>query len=146
MMNAPVSFHQHITTVLAEMAELRPKIEKALRHAGNLHSFDDLARLVCAGSVIAIHRPGSIMFVEPLAFPQEKVLHVFLAAGELSTLLEIDATDLSDIAKSLGARQITMIGREGWLPHLSRQGWSRAAIHMRRPVDGRNIRRRKDQE
>lgn len=128
-------FFDSLVVALATMARLRPQIEKAIRIGGETHTFDDLARAVGAGKLFALCRDDAVLFVEKITYPQGVNLHVWIAAGNLDTILDLDATDLTQAARSLGADRVTLTGRKGWQRVLSDRGWNQVAIRMVRPVE-----------
>lgn len=114
-----------------EIAE--PLLKKALAYNGGTHSWQDVVDALIEGKMQLWVCDDSAAVTEILAYPQKKVLHVFLAGGKMSTLI-----GMVDKAKRWGKLQkcasMTISGRLGWSKVLSKQGWKSKMIVMEKDV------------
>ena len=68
---------------------------------------------------------------EIVLYPRKKVLHVFLAAGDLDQITDaIDAVAAWGIQQ--GCESLTMNGRHGWKRVLDKKGWKPIMTVMER--------------
>lgn len=102
--------------------EYREPLERALQYSGGTHTFLDVVKMVHEGHAQLWVNGCSAAITEILTYPQKKVLHCFLAGGDLSELLDM----LPDAARwgvKVGCEDFTMAGRPGWQRVLKRHGW-----------------------
>ena len=95
---------------------LRPQIQKALDHAGNVLRIEDLYAHVLAGSMQLwlSHSGDAIMFTEIVCYPQLKAIRATIAAGHLESLLAMTPR-IAQWAAGIGCTRAEFIGRPGWL-------------------------------
>lgn len=105
-----------------QLERCRPWIEDALEYSGGTHLFDDIAESVKIGTMQLWPNERGCAVTEIVKYPRKKVLHVFLAGGELSQI-----TDMFEAAKTFGRMQgceaLTLAGRRGWVRALSNLGF-----------------------
>lgn len=111
-------------------------IESALAYSGGTHTFDDVVAMVASGKAQIWPAPRGVAITEIIEYPRKRVLHVFLAAGELDQLV-----DMIDSAEQWGRTQrctsLTMSGRFGWQRVLDKHGFKPVLVTMEREVNGR---------
>jgi hypothetical protein len=59
---------------------------------------------------------------ELITFPRKKVMHIFLAGGELDQFFDMHESAIQ-WAKSQGCSAVTLSGRRGWTKAMSTKGW-----------------------
>lgn len=115
----------------------RARIEVALEHAGNLHTYEDVQTLTLDGRLQAWVSPSgdSLLLTEIVDLPSGPALHYFLAAGRLSEIVAL-RPDVLAWARSLGATREIVTGRKGWERVLRRldSGWTEPQIQMVREI------------
>lgn len=114
-----------------ELTRCRAWIEAALEYTNGTHTFDDIAAGVYFGRYHLLAKERGCVVLEIYEYPRSKALNVFLGAGDLSEIFA-HMEELDNIARNLGASEITMTGRFGWGRVLSKAGWQRATITMRK--------------
>lgn len=92
------------------------KVEKILERAleyDNTHNMQDVAD--CIDSCTMQLWPGvdSAVVTQVQNFPRMKVLHIFLAGGNLEEL-ETLTPHIQKFAEYMGCQKITLTGRKGW--------------------------------
>jgi hypothetical protein len=92
------------------------KVEKILEPAleyDNTHNMQDVAD--CIDSCTMQLWPGvnSAVVTQVQNFPRMKVLHIFLAGGNLEEL-ETLTPHIQKFAEHMGCQKITLTGRRGW--------------------------------
>lgn len=100
----------------------RPWIEGALEYSGGTHTFDDVVDSIVAGRMQLWPAPRGCAVTEIVIYPRKKVLHVFLAGGDMDEIIAmIDrATEWS---KGQGCSAMTVAGRHGWQRVLAKHGY-----------------------
>lgn len=117
----------------AELYRCKKWIEDALEYSGGTHDFEDIRQAVMTGRMQFWPREDACAITEILVFPKKKVLHIFLAGGNMDTIIKMDA-DAEDFAKRRGCGSITVAGRKGWVKMLDHQGYRPSFVTL-----GRNL-------
>jgi hypothetical protein len=113
----------------------RKHIEAALEYSGGSHVFDDVRDGILSGRMQIWPGRASVAITEIIEYPCKKVLHVFLAGGEMAELIDmIDSAAIWGDAQ--GCTSITMSGRRGWDRVLGNHGFKPVMIVMERAIDG----------
>lgn len=120
-------------TLAEELIRCRPWIEAALEYSGGTHGFDDIARSCYEGAMQLWPAPRGCGVTEIVVYPKKKVLHVFLAGGELDQLTDMIA-DAAAWGRANGCEAMTMAGRSGWERVLGREGWKPVFRVMERTI------------
>lgn len=109
-------------TLDEELERCKPWIESALALSGGTHLFQDVVECVKLGTMQLWNAPKGCMVTEILEYPRKKVLHIFLAGGDLGQI-----KDFSDSAiyfgKLNGCTAMTLAGRRGWVKALTDLNW-----------------------
>ena len=111
--------------------DYREMIESALAYGGGTHTFEDVVDLVLSGRAQLWPAPRGVAITEIIAYPRKRVLHCFLAAGEMDQIL-----DMIDSAVEWGRTQsctsLTLSGRSGWQRVLDKHGFKPVLVTMER--------------
>ncbi len=107
---------------MTEIDRCREWIQAALDKGGNTHSFDDIKAAILKGSMQLWPAPDACAVTEIIRYPRKKCVHIFLAAGNLNTILDAQPS-FEAWAVQQGCELITLTGRMGWLKTLKRDGW-----------------------
>ena len=105
-----------------ELERCRVWIEAALEYSGGTHLYEDIVEAVIEGRMQLWPAKNSCWVTEITAFPRKKVLHVFLAGGELDEILEMHEY-VVQWAIEQGCESMTLTGRKGWVKALKNKGW-----------------------
>ena len=97
-------------------------IEDALEYARGTHTIEDIWDGVVTGQFQFWPGDKSAIITEVQIYPQKKVMHIFLAGGELNELLEMEKS-VRAFAKTIGCNSMSISGRRGWLRIFERDGW-----------------------
>ena len=100
-------------------------IERALKHAGGSHTFTDVVDAVRAGKLFFWPGEYSCLVTEFVQYPQQRLLHVFLAAGDLDEIKSMEPS-LRTFAESVKCSAISLTGRRGWVRALADLGFKEA--------------------
>ena len=109
--------------------EIIRRIEKALAHGGNTHSWDDVRHGLIEGEFQIFYNAGGVCITEIVQSPRIRTLHVFVAAGLKDAVLALQP-DLVAFGLSQGCSRITAVGRFGWGKILPKLGWKKAHVAM----------------
>ena len=104
--------------ITTELKRCRDWIEAALEYSGGTHDFMDVVDGVFAGRYQLWPAPRGCLVTEIVQYPKKKVLHIFLAGGEMDQLLDM-YDDVSEFGRSQGCVRMTLAGRPGWKRVLS---------------------------
>lgn len=100
----------------------RKYIEDALEYTKGTHTLDDIWNGVVRGDLQFWPGDKSAIITEIQIYPQTKVMHIFLAGGDLEELLEMEKS-VRAYAKTIGCNSMSISGRRGWLRIFERDGW-----------------------
>lgn len=105
-----------------DMLKIRGWIADALEYSGGTHTVDDVVEGIVSGRMQLWPAERGCAVTEVISYPRKKVLHVFLAAGEMDQIV-----DMLDSAKAWGRDQgcdaFTIAGRKGWKRVLAKHGF-----------------------
>ncbi len=98
----------------AAWAQSAPHLAAALAQAGGTHRLEDVRALAADGAaqLWCAPRAAAVTLIE--ADPCERRLLVWLAGGELPTLLGEMLPRAEAWARTQGCRRLLLIGRPGW--------------------------------
>ena len=92
------------------------KVEKILEPAleyDNTHNMQDVADCIDSCTMQLWPGTNSAVVTQVQNFPRMKVLHIFLAGGNLEEL-ETLTPHIQKFAEYMGCQKITLTGRKGW--------------------------------
>lgn len=104
-------------------------IRDALEYSGGTHSFEDVLEAIKDSRMQLWAGPRGCLVTEVLVYPQKKVLHIFLAGGELDQLTDMH-DDVIAWAKKQGCQALSLSGRHGWKKALKPFGWDAKLTYM----------------
>jgi hypothetical protein len=117
-----------------EPSDYRELIESALAHSGGTHTFDDIAAGIAAQRYQLWPGRKSVVVSEILQFPQRRVAHCFLAAGDMEEI-QVQRRWLEGWAASQGCQSVTVAGRPGWERVLAADGYQKAAVLLEKNLE-----------
>lgn len=117
----------------SEMGRCREWIEAALEYSGGTHDFDDILAAVKTGMMQFWPAEDACAVTEILVFPKKKVLHIFLAGGNMDTIVDMNES-AEYFAKLNGCTGMSIAGRRGWTKVLKDKGYSESFTTL-----GKNI-------
>ena len=86
---------------------------------------EDVVQAVIEGKMQFWPAPRGCAVTEIIAFPQKKVLHIFLAGGEMDQIIDMDSSAV-EFAKMNGCTGMSIAGRKGWSRVLKDKGYEEA--------------------
>ena len=119
--------------VMVNIEGYRTWIEAALKRSGGTHTFDDIVDGIASGHMQLWPAAMACAVTQIVVYPRKKVLHVFLAAGDLEQITDAIA-DVEAWGRAQGCESITMNGRFGWQRVLNKRGWSPTMVIMERSL------------
>lgn len=121
-------------SAIEAMMLYRPMLEAALDFSGGTHLFEDVAMAVQNGDMQFWPAERSCVVTQIVSYPRMRVLHIFLAAGDLKEIKDMDST-FNEFAKKLDCKHVTLSGRKGWAKALHDIGYSVVHVNMAKEVD-----------
>lgn len=108
--------------VYEEFKRLSPHIEAALEYTKGTHSIDDIWSGIVEGRFQFWPGEQSAIVTDIEVYPKRRVMHIFLAGGELEELLEMEKA-VEAYAHTIGCNSMSISGRRGWLKVFQDDGW-----------------------
>lgn len=112
-----------------DLARCRPYIEDALQYCNGTHEFEDIVKAIAESSMQFWPAPRGCMVTEIVVYPRKKVLNIFLAAGELEQLKDMNDA-MNAWAVNQGCTGGSLTGRVGWKKVLEPMGWKLLHSHF----------------
>lgn len=106
----------------AELLRCRPWIEDALAYSGGTHTFEDVVAGIAESRMQFWPAPRGCAVTEIVVYPRKRVLHVFLAGGEMGQILDMIDSAV-EWSKTQGCASMTIAGRHGWQRVLAEHGY-----------------------
>ena len=108
---------------MPDLADYRLLVDAALAYEGRGHVFADVESSVRTGEAQAWYGPHSIIVTQIDEQPRKRILHFFLAAGQMDELEAMTPLVL-EWGASQGCTTARLVGRRGWTrSFLARTGW-----------------------
>jgi hypothetical protein len=115
------------------MSSLQDRIREALALTGT-HTFGDVIDAVQARQAQAWGTDDAAIVTEIVAYPQQRALRVWLAAGRLESVLELFHGPVTEFGKAEGCSVAEFVGRPGWERVMTPLGWEKVGIVMRKDL------------
>ena len=100
----------------------RPWIEDALEYSGGTHTFDDVAERILDGRLQLWPAERGCAVTEIVIYTKKKVLHVFLAGGEMDQIVDMIDSAVA-WGKTQGCTSMTIAWLHGWKRVLGKYGY-----------------------
>lgn len=111
-----------MTNVVDELIRCKPWLEAALELSGGTHTLDDVVQAIIKGEMQFWPAPKGCAVTEIVNYPRKKVLHIFLAGGEMEQIIDMDDSAV-EFAKMNGCTGMSIAGRKGWKRVLKDKGY-----------------------
>lgn len=108
-------------------------IEDALEYSPGTHDLEDILYAISTGEMQLFANKGGCAVTQIVEYPKKKVLFVFLAGGELDSVISLH-DEAMEYAKSRGCDTLMQIGRMGWTRELKKHGWENKSACMTRAI------------
>lgn len=108
--------------MVEEFMRCQPYIEAALKYTKGTHNIRDIWDGIVTGNFQLWPGEKSAVVTEIQIYPQAKVMHIFLAGGDLEELLEMEKS-VRAFAETIGCNSMSISGRRGWVKIFERDGW-----------------------
>lgn len=107
-------------------------LQGALNHAGGTHTLADIEVGIREGRFQFWPADRSAAVTEVIQYPQRRVLHLFLAGGDLNQLRDMEAS-ATEFARHMGCEAMSIAGRRGWVKAL--EGYEEYLTTVIKPVE-----------
>ena len=115
--------------ILGELKRCRNWIESALNYSGGTHDYMNVVDGVLSGHMQLWSGESGCAVTEIVVYPKKKILHVFLAAGDMEQILDFEESAIQ-FAKMNGCAGMSIAGRPGWQKILGKRGWDVAFVNL----------------
>lgn len=111
----------------------RKHIEAALGYSGGTHNFDDVKQAIIEGRMQLWPAPNSAAVTEIVEYARKKVIHVFLAGGQMDEVVG-GIESVAEWGRAQGCQSMTISGRKGWERILDKSGFRPVLVTMERKL------------
>lgn len=125
----PESVVDRALRVLGELKRWENEISVALAYSHDAYSLDDITNMIMRGEAVLYAYTDCFAICTVVLFPGFKNFHVFLAGGNLDSILARKA-EFADYARQHGCKYLSCSGRPGWGRALSSAGWEHVFTTM----------------
>ena len=119
--------------ILSQLQRCRGWIESALAYSGGTHEYRDIVDGVLEGRMQLWAGDSGCAVTEISVYPKKKVLHVFLAAGDMDQIIDFQDSAIQ-FAKMNGCDSMTIAGRSGWKRVLDKHDWREQFVVLEREI------------
>lgn len=116
------------------MHTLPELFDKALDVGGNTHTRQDIIDGIAKGQFQYWGDAECCLVTEIIQYPQKRVLHLFIAAGNLNKLLEEYLPKVKQYASDNGCASITSVSRKGFLKRFPAYGFKPKCVTFELPI------------
>lgn len=111
----------------------RKHIEAALEYSGGTHNFDDVKQAIIEGRMQLWPAPNSAAVTEIVEYARKKVIHVFLAGGQMDEVVG-GIESVAEWGRAQGCQSMTISGRKGWERILDKSGFRPVLVVMEKEL------------
>lgn len=105
-------------------------IGAALEYSGGTHTLADVRVSIQSGNLQFWPGKAAVVVTEIEFYPQRRILHLFLAGGDLEEL-KLMLVDIEEFARRMKCSAVTLTGRKGWTrSFLKDGGYTEEAVLM----------------
>lgn len=108
--------------MVEEFVRCQDYIEAALKYTKGTHTIRDIWEGIVTGNFQFWPGQKSAVVTEIQIYPLKKVMHIFLAGGDLEELLEMEKS-VRAYAQTIGCNSMSISGRRGWVRIFEGDGW-----------------------
>ena len=116
------------------MEPYRDLLESALAHSQGTHLWEDIVEAVDEQDMFFWPGKNSAAITEVLDFPRKRCMHIFLAAGDMDELKEMEPCFV-EFAKHFECDFVSLSGRAGWKKSLKDMGYEAAHLSLFKKVN-----------
>lgn len=110
-------------------------LEKALSHSLGTHTVGDVVRQILDGEAQLWEEPDALIVTEVQQTPRKRVLHFWLATGDMTAVVDLHHRILRWGREEMGCDVATLSGRKGWTKALEEHGWEPALTTLSRSLE-----------
>jgi len=115
--------------IVQEIKRCLPWIADALAYSGGTHEVTDVIQGILKGTMQLWPGPEACAVTEIVVYPNRKVLHVFLAAGKMEGIVDMQES-AEQWGKLQGCTAMTIAGRKGWARVLKDIGYEEKYVTL----------------
>jgi len=115
--------------IVQQLKRCLPYIEAALEYSGGTHTAKDVAIGIIEGRMQLWPGEDACAVTEIVVYPMKKVLHVFLAGGNMDTIVDMQKS-AEEWGKLQGCSAMTIAGRKGWSRVLADHGYKEKFVTL----------------
>lgn len=120
---------KEMSPIAMEIQRCLPWIVDALSYSGGTHEPTDVIEGILKGTMQLWPGPEACAVTEIVVYPNRKVLHVFLAAGKMEGIVDMQES-AEQWGKLQGCTAMTIAGRKGWARVLKDVGYEEKYVTL----------------
>jgi hypothetical protein len=123
------NFNQHgnlagdVIALMRDLLRWQEQIERALRDLDGMYSFNDIVASVLRQERHFYDFGDCCVIMQYEKYPGYSIYHCFIACGKFEAILASEV-GISEVAKKLGCKYLSIAGRVGWPRKLKQHGWT----------------------
>lgn len=117
------------SAIIGELLRCREWIDGALAYSGGTHTFNHIFQSVLEGRMQLWPCDKACAVTEIVVYPMCKVLHVFLAGGDMDSIVEMQKS-AEEWGRAQGCTSMTIAGRKGWSRVLAEHGYKEQFVTL----------------
>jgi hypothetical protein len=124
---------QELPPIVQELLRCRDWIDGALQYSGGTHQFEDVFQGVISGKMQLWPAAKACAITEIIVYPNKKVLHVFLAGGDMEQIVDMQKS-AEEWGRTQGCAAMTIAGRKGWARVLAEHGYKEQFVTLAKEI------------
>ena len=122
-----------VIALMQDLLSWQDHIESAMRRVNYMYSFNDIVASIMRQERQFYQFEGCCVIMQLDTTPNWKSYHCFLACGSTEAILAAEP-QITDVAKQLGCKYLSLSGRVGWPKRLRGTGWKHLISVMYKEV------------
>ena len=114
-------------------AEIIKRIQKALRHGGDTHTWEDVREGIQDGRLRIFHDEHGCWIVDLIVTPQKRYLSCWIVAGQLPEVMSLQK-EVEKYAEEQGCAFMRAECRPGWKIVYPQYGWHQTGIVIEKEI------------
>lgn len=119
--------------IIKEIARCQKWMEAALDYSGGTHTIKDVIDGILSARMQLWAGEKGCAVTEIVAYPKKKVLHVFLAGGDMDQIVDMQES-AEAWGKAQGCTAMTIAGRAGWKRVLADYGYKEQFVTLSKEI------------
>ena len=116
-----------------DLAQWRPRVERALKAGGNVMNFEELADAVDEGRFFMFASEAGFVVVDPQQWDSGLHLYILVGGGSQDALEQLEPV-VRIWGQMIGAKKMVTLCRKGFARRVMKQGWRQPAVYLEKEI------------